>query len=66
MEGIICDKRAGSAFTVWAIILPSGMTYLLPAQGPGETDIPLWPRLYALLLKGKTGTGDDAGEGKDK
>ncbi len=66
VDGVFCDRQAGSSFTIWAIILPSGLAYLLSAQGPGETDIPLWPRLYALLLKGETGTGDDARDGKDK
>ncbi len=66
VDGVICDKKAGSSFTVWAVILPSGMAYLLSAQGPGETEIPLWPRLYDLLLKGETGTGDDNEEGKDE
>ncbi len=42
------------------------MAYLLSAQGPGETEIPLWPRLYDLLLKGETGAGDDNEEGKDE
>ncbi len=26
---------------------------------------PLWPQLYDLLLKGETGAGDDAEEGRD-
>ncbi len=59
-EGVLCDKHAGSAFTIWAIILLSGIAYLLSAQGSGETDIPPWPRLYQLLLKGELGTKDDA------
>lgn len=59
LEGVVCDKRTGSSFTIWAIVLPSGTAYLLSAQGPGETDIPLWPRLYELLLKGEVGTQDD-------
>ncbi len=65
VEGIICDKQAGSAFTGWAIILPSGMAYLLSAQGPGETDIPLWPRLYQLLSKGETGADDNQETGEE-
>ncbi len=44
VDGVICNKRAGSSFTLWAIILQSGMAYLLSAQDPGETCIPLWPR----------------------
>ncbi len=64
VDGVICDKRAGSSFTVWAVILPSGMAYLLSAQGPGDTEIPLWPRLYELLLKGEEGAKDDI-KGKD-
>ncbi len=51
VDGVICDKQAGVSFTIWAIILPSGMAYVLSAQDPGETDIPLWPRLYQLFLK---------------
>ncbi len=31
VEGVFCDRRAGSAFTFWAIILPSGIAYLLSA-----------------------------------
>ncbi len=61
-EGILCDKHTGSAFTIWAIILPSGMAYLLSAQGPGKTDIPLWPCLYQLLLKGETRAENDPEE----
>ncbi len=59
IEGIICDGHAGSAFTIWAIILPSGMAYLLSAQGPGETEIPLLSRMFQLLLKGEMGLTDD-------
>ncbi len=59
VEGVICDRRAGSAFTVWAIILPSGTPYLLSAQGPGGTDVPLWPRLHEFLIMGDLESKDD-------
>jgi len=50
-EGVLCDRHAGTSFTVWAIIQPNGMAYLLSVKGPNEEHIPVLSRFFELLVR---------------
>ncbi len=50
VEGILTCLGTATAFTAWAIVLPSGRVYLLSIQDAWDRDVPVIPYLYSLLL----------------
>ena len=58
-EGVLCDRHAGTSFTVWAIVQPNGMAYLLSVKGPQEEHVPVLSRFFELLVR----AGESPGEG---
>ncbi len=55
VEGILTCLGVATSFTAWAIILPSGMVYLLSIQDAWNRTVPVIPYLYSLLLPEKAG-----------
>ncbi len=53
VEGILTCLGIATAFTAWAIVLPSGRVYLLSIQDAWDRDVPVIPYIYSLFMSKK-------------